>query len=109
MGISTLSGYSPLSGWKNILLITYFLSQPLITVAYIGLDGRHAFQLELTEDNYGTRLSEMIKINASKYVRPVLDQTKTLNVTFRLNLYQILAADAVNQHIHLHFWAEMTW
>ena len=48
MGILTLSGYSPLTGWKNILLITYFLSQPLIIVAYIGLDARHAFQLELT-------------------------------------------------------------
>lgn len=47
--------------------------------------------------------------NSSKYVRPVKNQNLPTNVTFRLNLYQILGADTVNQNIHLHFWAEMLW
>ncbi|XP_075242303.1 neuronal acetylcholine receptor subunit alpha-2-like isoform X2 [Convolutriloba macropyga] len=71
--------------------------------------GHHQFKFEITEENHGTWLAEMIKLNSSKYVRPVKNQSSTVNVEFRLNLYQILGADAVNQHIHLHFWAEMKW
>ena len=35
--------------------------------------------------------------NTSKYIRPVKDLKTPTNVTFRLSLYRILAADIVNQ------------